>query len=232
MRSCLLAICGSLLLAPSLFSQAVIGAQVRSGWDTERTRELDSLSEMGKSEPASKARTLSVEEADDPTIAGRAIPKHDPVPAARKAAEKAEKLSKKGRHEEAAALFRNALGIDPKYYEAANNLALELEAVGKAGEAENVLRGLTKSAPEHVLAFTNLGTLLCQEHRYAEAETVARKALEHHRYSFKSNFLLGAALIDQGHWTDEAKIKLEYAQVKYVEAKALLDKWPVKAAAN
>jgi tetratricopeptide (TPR) repeat protein len=188
---------------------------------------------MGKAEPASKpSRSLSSEEADDPTIAGSNVPKHDPLPAARKAAEKAEHLSKKGRHEEAIALLRQALVSDPQYYEAANNLALELEAAGKADEAETLLRSLTKSAPEHVLAFSNLGTLLCQQHRYAEAEAVARQALERHKYSFKSNFLLGAALVDQGRWTDEAKIKLEYAQVKYAEAKALLDKWPVKAAAN
>ncbi|MGA2593777.1 MAG: tetratricopeptide repeat protein [Bryobacteraceae bacterium] len=220
-------------MTPSLFSQAVIGAQVQSGRDIERTRQLDSLSEMNKAEPASKAsRPLSVEEADDPTIARASSPKHDPPPAARKAAEKAERLSKKGRHEEAIAGFRDALAIDPQYYEAANNLALELQAAGKADEAETLLRSLTKSAPEHVLAFSNLGTLLCQQRRYAEAEAVARQALEHHRYPFKSNFLLGAALIDQGRWTDEAKVKLEYAQIKYAEAKALLEKWPVKAAAN
>jgi len=228
---CLLAICGSLLLAPSLFSQAVIGAQVQSGVDIERTRRLGSLSEMGKTEPASKpSRSLSSEEADDPTVSGSSVPKHDPPAAARKAAGKAEKLAHKGEHDEAAALFREALAIDPQYYEAANNLALELEASGKAGEAEALLRSLTKSAPEHVLAFTNLGTLLCQQHRYKDAEAVAREALERHRYSFRSNFLLGAALVDQGRWTDEAKIKLEYAGAKYAEAKELLDKWPAKAA--
>jgi len=206
---------------------------VQSGRDIQRTRELDSLSELGKVEPASKpSRTLSSEEADDPTIAGRNIPKHDSVPAARKAAQKAERMSKKGRHEEAVALFREALAADPQYYEAGNNLALELEAAGKADEAETVLRGLIKSAPEHVLAFTNLGALLCEQHRYAEAEAVARQALHHHRYSFKSNYLLGASLVDQGHWTAEAKIKLEYAQVKYAEAKAILEKWPAKASSS
>jgi len=229
MRSCLLAICGSLLLGSALPTKG----SAQGGLSTEATRELIAVSEMGhSSRPETLPRLLTFEEGDDPTIAGSAISKHDPVPAARKAAQKAAHLAKKGRHEDAVALFREALTIDPQYYEAANNLALELEAAGKGDEAEKVLRGLTKLAPEHVLAFTNLGTLLCQQHRYAEAEAVARQALQHHQYSFKSNFLLGTALVDEGRWTDEAKSKLEYAQVKYPEAKALLKKWPSKSAAN
>jgi len=39
-------------------------------------------------------------------------------------------------------------------------------------------------------------------------------------------------LVDEGKWTDEAREKLKYAEVKYPEAKALLEKWPAKAAQN
>ena len=174
-------------------------------------------------------RSLSSEAGDDPTL-GAEIAAHDPPKAARKAASKAEHLAKKGQHEEAIAEFRAALAIDPQYYEAENNLALELEAVGKTEEAEKTLRHLMDSAPEHILAFTNLATLLCEQHRYADAEAVARLGLKRHRFSFKSNYLLGAALVDEGKWTDEAREKLEYAEVKYPEAKSLLDKWPAPAA--
>jgi hypothetical protein len=56
--------------------------------------------------------------------------------------------------------------------------------------------------------------------------------MKRHSYSFKANYLLGAVLVDEGKATDEAKTKLEYAQVRYREAKALLAKWPPDKAAN
>lgn len=174
---------------------------------------------------------MSSEAADDPTL-GAAIAAHDPPKLARKAAAKGEHLARKSQHQEAIAEFRAALEIDPKYYEAENNLALELEAVGQTEEAEKTLRHLMETAPEHVLGFTNLATLLCQQHRYTEAEAVARLGLTRHRFSFKSNYLLGSVLVDQGKWTDEAREKLQYAEGKYAEAKALLEKWPAPAAHN
>ena len=89
-----------------------------------------------------------------------------------------------------------------------------------------------ESVPEHILAFTNLATLLCQQHRYAEAEAVARQGLKRHRFSFKSNYLLGGALVDEGKWTDEAREKPQYAEVKYAVEKVLLEKWPAPAPHN
>jgi tetratricopeptide (TPR) repeat protein len=229
MRSVLAVMLWSAILAPALLSQTA----TKIGID----RRLGTFGQMGtqdstKADSASAPwRSLSAEEGDDPTL-GAEIAAHEPPKAARKTAEKAEHLSKKGHHEEAILEFRAALEIDPQYYEAENNLALELEAVGKAEEAEKTLRHLMDSAPEHILAFTNLATLLCQQHRYADAEAVARQGLKRHRFSFKSNYLLGAALVDEGKWTDEAREKLQYAEVKYPEAKALLEKWPASAAHN
>ncbi len=225
----------SAILPVALFAQTA-----SPGMSTDASRRLGSVGEMGhqqkesatKAEPASAQwRSLSSEAADDPTLGGGA-PAYDPPKAARKAVAKGEHLSKKGQHEEAITEFRAALDIDPQYYEAENNLALELQALGKTEEAEKTLRHLMESAPEHILAFTNLATLLCQQHRYAEAEAVARQGLERHRFSFKSNYLLGAALVDEGKWTDEAREKLKYAEAKYPEAKALLEKWPASAAHN
>ncbi len=105
--------------------------------------------------------------------------------------------------------------IDPLYYEAGNNLALELAADGQVDEAIQTLARLTRSIPEHVLAFTNLATIYCRQHRYAEAEAVARQAMKQHKYSFKANYVLGVALIDEAKWNDDARSSLEYAQVKY-----------------
>jgi tetratricopeptide (TPR) repeat protein len=233
MRSLLAVTLWSAIFAPALLSQA----PTKVGIDRQTTIALNTIAQAGRQDltkPDSVSvpwRSLSSEAADDPTL-GAEISAHDAPKAARKAAGKAEHLSKKGQHEEAITEFRAALDIDPQYYEAENNLALELEAVGKAEEAEKTLRHLMESAPEHILAFTNLATLLCQQHRYADAEAVARQGLKRHRFSFKSNYLLGAALVDEGKWTDEAREKLKYAEAKYPEAKALLEKWPASAAHN
>jgi tetratricopeptide (TPR) repeat protein len=80
--------------------------------------------------------------------------------AARKAAEKADRLAQKKQRDEAIAEYREAVALDPLYFEAWNNLALELEAGGKTDEAEQMFRRLTQSNPEHVVAFTNLAALL------------------------------------------------------------------------
>jgi len=230
MRSSLAIVFWSAILPCVMYSQ---GSMPSPGIPTQTTREYNTVMDMGHRQGAAANaeaasvpwRSLSSEAGDDPTL-GAEISAHDPPKPARKAAGKAEHLAKKGQHEEAIAGFRAALAIDPQYYEAENNLALELEAIGNIEEAEKTLRHLMDSAPEHILAFTNLASLLCTQHRYADAETVARLGLKRHRFSFKSNYLLGAALVDEGKWTDEAREKLQYAEVKYPEAKTLLEKWP------
>jgi tetratricopeptide (TPR) repeat protein len=177
-------------------------------------------------------RSLSFEEADDPTVARMAVHPHQPSRAARKAAQNGESLARKHQHLAAAEQYRKALALDPLYYEAANNLALELQAAGHREEAEAVFKHLTETAPEHVLAFTNLAAFFCSERRYAEAEAVIRQAMKFHPYSFKANLTLGTVLIDEGKWTGEAKSTLEYAQVRYPEAKRILEKWPAESRSN
>jgi tetratricopeptide (TPR) repeat protein len=206
-------ISGGLLLA------AALPAQIR-GITTPETRGTPS-DETGQS------RGLAAfEEADEPAFARHPATPHEPLRAARKAAEKAEHLSKKKQLDEAVAAYREAVALDPLYFEAWNDLALELQTAGKTDEAEQVFRRLMQSNPEHVLVFTNLANLLSSQKRYAEAEAVARQAMKLHDYSFKANLVLGTVLINEGKWSDEAKTKLQYAQVKYPEAKALLDRWP------
>jgi hypothetical protein len=120
MRALLPVIAGGLLFTPTLFAQAP--PDISGG-------AFNRFNGMGRSasEQHVSARSLSFEDSDDPTTNRASLSPYDPPRAARKAAEKAERLSEKGDHEEAAAEFRNALAIDPQYYEAANDLALELE---------------------------------------------------------------------------------------------------------
>jgi len=209
----LLVVSATLLLAPAL------PAQIR-GITTPETRGTPS------DDTARSHGLAGFEEADEPAFARHPATPHEPLRAARKAAEKGERLAKKKQHDEAIAEYREAVALDPLYFEAWNDLALELETAGKTDEAEQVYRRLMQSNPEHVLAFTNLADLLSSQKRYAEAEAVARQAMKFHSYSFKANLVLGTVLVNEGKWSDEAKTKLQYAQVKYPEAKSLLDRWP------
>ncbi len=221
----LVGISASVLLVAHGFAQ-------NAGIPAWKSRDLTSASEIGHSPPKSEStsRSLSFEEADDPTINAHPVPVHVPLPAARRAAEKAECLAHKKAHDDAIAQYRQAVALDPLYYQAWNNLALELDAAGKTGEAEEVLLRLTQDYPEHILAFSNLATLLSGKKRYAEAETVARRAVKLHKFSFKANYVLGTILVDEGYWNDEARTALQYAQVRYPDAKTALDRWPSTAA--
>ncbi|HLH03191.1 MAG TPA: tetratricopeptide repeat protein [Bryobacteraceae bacterium] len=164
---------------------------------------------------------------DDPTLAADVFD-HEAPAGAKKLAGRAEKLSKKGRHEEAIEEFKRALAIDPQYYEAANNLGLEYFAAGHPDLAVDTLRQLTKSHSKHVLAFDNLALILCRLQRYSEAEAVAKQAYKMHLFSYKAAYVYGAALVNQGKWTDDAKQALRYSSARHPEAKELLAKWPQK----
>jgi len=204
------------------------------GMTTQQTRVHTEVLEMGHEIPKaddSKA-ILTFEQSDDPTVIAHPVPQHEPLRAALKAAEKGAHLAKKKQHAEAIAEYRKAVELDPLYFQAWNNLALELNADGKKEEAEQVFRRLIQSNPEHVVVFTNLAALLEDAGRYSEAEAVARQAMKQHSYSFSANFVLGTLLINQGKWTAEAKTKLEYARLRYPRAKSLVEHWPDKAARN
>ena len=221
------------VLATGLLFFASLAAQIPNpGMTTQQTRLLTAVTEMGHTHvsSATPAESLTFEQGDDPTIAAHPTPPHEPTKAARKAAEKAEHLFKKQKQEEAIAAYRESVAVDPLYFEAWNNLALELSAAGQTAEAEQIFRRLMQSNPEHVAAFTNLAALLISEKRLGEAEAVARQAMKQHSYSFKANLVLATVLINEGKWSPEAKTKLEYAQVKYPQAKELLDRWPATAA--
>ncbi len=193
----------------------------------ERMRELGEVSKWGHSQPTPKSihAPLLSQPDDDPTLAADTF-QYEPPSAARKIAQRAERFSKKHEHEKAITELQNALQIDPQYYEASNNLALEYYGAGKPDLALDTLLLLTKSDPQHVLAFDNLAIILCSLRRYPEAEAVATHAYRMHPFSYKASYVYGSALVSQGKWTSDAKQALRYASERHPEAKELLAKWP------
>ena len=209
------------------FTGLLIHAQNSNDVINERARELDAVRRMrNETRSVAKQSATALDTLDDDQIISAKYLEFDPPAQARKAAERAERLSRKGRHEEAIDGFRTALGLAPGYYEAENNLAIEYYISDKPDLAIETLKHLTHSVPNHVFVFNNLGTMLCQLHRYLEAEAVAREALKTHPYSFKAHFVLGSSLVSQGKRSLEARKDLEFASVTCPEANVILADWP------
>lgn len=226
MRYVLASILGSLLMAATLAAQS-------AGIDPWTSLEMASVSEMGHKTNGPEGPPLATfEKDDDPTVAAHPVPLHEPSREVAKIADQAERLAKKKQTDAAIAKYREAVALDPLYFQAWNNLALQLKAAGKNDEAEQILRRLLKTNPEHVVVFANLASLLSGEKRYGDAEEVARLAVKKHGYSFCANYILGTALVNEGKFNEEAKTKLEYAELKYPEAKKLLHSWPEPATHN
>jgi predicted Zn-dependent protease len=76
--------------------------------------------------------------------------------------------------------------------------------------------------PNYRLAADNAAALLCMQHRFAEAEPFARRALTMDPKALSSQYLLGGVLVETGQNTDEAVRLLEQVKFKYSRAWLLL----------
>ena len=215
---------GAILLAARLHAQSIASDNAAR----QRMRDVEQVSKLGHEPDSDKNHTpLLGGPDDDPTLAADTF-QHEPPLSARKIASRAEHLSKKQQHARAIEEFQKALQIDPQYYEASNNLALEYFEAGKPELAIETLTRLTKTEPIHVLAFDNLAIIFCRLGRYSEAEAVATRAYKMHPFSYKAAYVFGSSLVSQGKWTPDAKQSLRYASERHPEAKALLAKWPAQ----
>jgi tetratricopeptide (TPR) repeat protein len=76
--------------------------------------------------------------------------------------------------------------------------------------------------PKLRLAVDNIAVTMCMQHRYAEAEPVARWALQIQPEAATSRYLLGSILVEQGKITEEASRLLESVQEDYPRARLFL----------
>lgn len=76
--------------------------------------------------------------------------------------------------------------------------------------------------PSYRVALDNLTVTMCLQHRYAEAESYARWALQIQPEATTSKYLLGSILISEGKPTDEATKLLRSAQEEYPRARLFL----------
>jgi Flp pilus assembly protein TadD len=86
-------------------------------------------------------------------------------------------LYQKGKIDEAIALYRQALALNPANLEALNNLGLALDAQGKYDEAMADLTVADKLRPNDPITESNIGHVLYHEKEYEGAAAAYRKAL-------------------------------------------------------
>lgn len=121
---------------------------------------------------------------------------HQPPKAARKAYEEALRAIEKRASAEALEKLRRAIGIDPAYVNAYNELAVLLMAEKKYGEAESLLRRALETDPKAAHPLLNLGATLNYLERYAEAIEPLRKVLQLRPQWLAAKVYLGIALLE------------------------------------
>lgn len=112
------------------------------------------------------------------------------------------KTFERGAHTEAAALFEEALKLDPEHAEALNNLGASLSQLGRFVEAEQYLRDAIAIKPNYADAHANLGILLRMRSDLIRAEAVLRRALKLNPNHAQARINLGNTLVPLGHLRD------------------------------
>ncbi len=111
-------------------------------------------------------------------------------------------LSEKGRVDEAIAVWRKALDLEPKDGKALNNLGGLLLRQGKTDEAEQRLRQAIEADPEVASARDNLALVLFRKGAAAEALRQWQRAIEIDPLSLEAHSNLAGALLVGGRHAD------------------------------
>jgi tetratricopeptide (TPR) repeat protein len=120
---------------------------------------------------------------------------HKVPPQARKAFENGQRARNKGNTEQAAGLFREAVSIDPEFADAFNELGALDVARGNLEQAIEDYQKAIDAVPDHRLALSNLSIVLAKLHRFDEAATVARRALQFAPGSGTLRYILATSLL-------------------------------------
>jgi tetratricopeptide (TPR) repeat protein len=120
----------------------------------------------------------------------------------------------RGNAEEAAAQFRQALEMDPRYVPAAVNLADLYRALGREAEADQVLRKALVGAPQEAALHHALGLSLARQKRTQEAVAELAKAAQLAPQSARYAYVHAVALHSAGK-VPESIALLEKAQQRF-----------------
>jgi thioredoxin-like negative regulator of GroEL len=144
------------------------------------------------------------------TVSLRQLSHKVPAPA-RKAFDKGSQAESKGHYDAAADFFRQAVGIDPEFADAFNELGATQAKQGDFAHAAESFQKAIDAVPDHALALSNLSIVLAKMRRFEEASTVARRALQLMPGSGALRFVLATSLLLSKGDSDEVLDNLERA---------------------
>lgn len=134
---------------------------------------------------------------------------HKVPPSARKAFDKGGQAESKGKLQDAADFYRQAVSIDPEYADAFNELGAIESKQGDLPHALEHFRKAVEVAPDHALALSNISIVLAKLRRFEEASEAARRALRVMPGSAPLHFVLATSLLLSSGDSDEVLENLE-----------------------
>jgi Tfp pilus assembly protein PilF len=118
--------------------------------------------------------------------------------------------------------LENVLSIDPQYYPAHNALGLLYVRLHEYEKALGEFEKTTSAEPRSPQELHNLSATLYLLKRYAEAESSARATLLIDPMRSTTRYVLACALLEQGHFTDEAVELLKQSSAEVPGARLVL----------
>jgi len=121
--------------------------------------------------------------------------------------------------------LEKALTIYPNLpAQAHNELGLRYAMLKDYDKAVEEFKAAASQKQNYWQAVDNVTKVLCMQHRYAEAEPVARRALEIEPGAAISQYLLGSILVEEGNYSKEATGLLEKTKAEHPRAWLFLAK--------
>lgn len=118
--------------------------------------------------------------------------------------------------------LEKALAMEPDIPFVHNALGARYTELQEYPKALQEFQRALELNPAFHMAADNAAALLCMQHRFAEAEPFARRALAMDPKALSSQYLLGGILVELGQYTEESMKLLDQTKSKYTRAWLLL----------
>lgn len=143
---------------------------------------------------------------------------------AEKAFNAAARASTKGDRHGAVEHLGRAIEHDPLYFEAINNLGVQLVFLNRMEDAAAAFERAAAIDPADSLTESNLAFVLLRLGKFPEAEQAARASVRADGLSGRARFYLAVSLLEQNKPRKEAIFHLSQAGAKFEPARELLEK--------
>jgi tetratricopeptide (TPR) repeat protein len=136
--------------------------------------------------------------------------------------DKATTCRRKGDFQGAIEHLNQAIAIDPQFWAAVNDLGSVYFYLNKLDLAIPQFQKVIDMSPDQAIGYANLANAYLHKGDPADAERVAREEIKVDHASTLGHLLLGASMLVQKRFTDEAQRNLEMAVREFPQARLML----------